>query len=158
MEVFENETSIKVLVLNVTVGAAPEGWKPDPEIAIWVSPLLTETLSITTAVAPAAGRPPATSKIMRHSDNGALTIKSNLAEKRKFVILGPLIAQSPSLDVSEFPGQERTQKGIFFLRPSGSNEDLAPPSAQPQLSCSSLATSHPPSATLGRSVKKLPWH
>lgn len=47
MELLENETSVSVLALNVTVGAFPEGSKPCPEIVIWVNPLLTETLSMT---------------------------------------------------------------------------------------------------------------
>jgi len=55
MEVLLTETSVKVLVLNVTVGDVPEGSKPDPRIVIWVNLLLTEALLITTVVA-AAGR------------------------------------------------------------------------------------------------------
>jgi hypothetical protein len=54
IETLENETSVRAVVLNVTVGAVPEGSKPVPEIVIWVTTLLTETLSITTGVAAAA--------------------------------------------------------------------------------------------------------
>jgi hypothetical protein len=51
METLENETSVRVLVLNVTVGACPKGSKPVPRIVILVVALLTEALSITTVVA-----------------------------------------------------------------------------------------------------------
>jgi hypothetical protein len=56
METLENETSVSVLVLNVTVGACPEGSKPVPRIVILFNALLAEALSITTGVAATASR------------------------------------------------------------------------------------------------------
>jgi hypothetical protein len=62
----EYEIKVRVLVLNVTVGACPEGSKPRPKIEIWVNLLLTEALSITTVVA-AADRLVTNNNIARQS-------------------------------------------------------------------------------------------
>jgi hypothetical protein len=51
MELLENEITVRLLVLNVTLGACPEGSNPWPEIESWVNLPLTEALSITTVAA-----------------------------------------------------------------------------------------------------------